>query len=74
VHLLHFVLLLHLFLSFFGILKIFNLVKVLNVLFVHQYLNSVLPDDILYNTFNFYSFQNLNTHIELSKLSYIQQT
>jgi len=58
VHLLHFVLLLHLFLSFFGILKIFNLVKVLNVLFVHQYLNSVLPDDILYNTFNFCTLEH----------------
>jgi len=93
----------------FSILKIFDLVKVLNILFVHQYLNSALPDYTL-NTFNFRtsehiygtrgrilnllaqpnvntisfglyslskcaisqwnSFQNLNTHTELSTLFY----
>ena len=40
--------------NFFHILKIFDLVKVLNVLFIHKFLNSALPDDIL-NTFYFHT-------------------
>jgi hypothetical protein len=38
--------------AFFYILKIFDLVKVLNILFVHKFINTALPDDIL-KTFNF---------------------
>ena len=41
----------------FNILKIFDLVKVLNVLFVPQFLNSILPEDVL-NTFNFHTIDH----------------
>ena len=40
------------------ILKVFDLVKVLNILFIHQYLNSMLPVD----TLNTFTFQN-NAHL-----------
>jgi len=40
----------------FKILKIFDLVKVLNIMFVHQFLNSNLPADLL----DYFKFNKLN--------------
>jgi len=40
------------------ILKVFDLVEVLNILFIHQYLNSVLPVDTT-NTFSFHNQAHL---------------